>query len=83
MLNIQRPGMDESPGMGVADEEPKESCSPAQAVSTRKARTPTAALTTIIPPLSSNKIYFMVGITNSAPSFVPVGQRDVTVLVLV
>jgi hypothetical protein len=27
--------------------------------------------------------YFIVGMTNSAPSFVPVGQRDVTVLVLV
>ena len=27
--------------------------------------------------------HFIVGITNSAPSLVPVGQRDVTVLVLV
>jgi hypothetical protein len=27
--------------------------------------------------------HFMVGITNSAPSLVPVGQREVTVLVLV
>jgi hypothetical protein len=27
--------------------------------------------------------YFMVGITNSAPSLVPVGQREVIVLVFV
>jgi hypothetical protein len=27
--------------------------------------------------------YFMVGITNSAPSFVPVGQREVIVFVFV
>jgi hypothetical protein len=27
--------------------------------------------------------HFIVGITNSAPSFTPLGQREVTVLVLV
>jgi hypothetical protein len=27
--------------------------------------------------------YFIVGMTNSAPSLTPLGQRDVTVLVLV
>ncbi len=32
---------------------------------------------------ASGAIYFIVGITNSAPSFTPEGQREVTVLVLV
>jgi hypothetical protein len=27
--------------------------------------------------------YFIVGMTNSAPSFTPLGQREVTVFVLV
>ena len=35
-----------------------------------------------IPDLSSSG-QFIVGMTNSAPSFTPEGQRDVTVLVLV
>ena len=34
-------------------------------------------------PPAMRKAYFMVGITNSAPSLTPEGQRDVTVLVLV
>ena len=39
----------ESAGVGAGADEPKESCSPAQAVSVRTTRTPIAALTAIIP----------------------------------
>jgi hypothetical protein len=40
----------------------------------------------VVTPIMSTKAalpYFMVGMTNSAPSLVPEGQRAVTVLVLV
>jgi hypothetical protein len=33
--------------------------------------------------VSGSNSYFIVGMTNSAPSFTPDGQREVTVLVLV
>jgi hypothetical protein len=33
--------------------------------------------------LTRGEIHFMVGMTNSEPPFVPEGQREVTVLVLV
>ena len=53
---------------------------PRSPVTPRTIKPPIAALTAIAPQIDP---YFMVGITNSAPSFVPVGQRAVTVLVLV
>ena len=73
---IQRPGIDASTGAGAGAEEPKENCSPAHPVRLRMTRTLPDVVLIVIP-------YFMVGITNSAPSLVPVGQREVMVLVLV
>jgi len=35
------------------------------------------------PEIDDEEDYFIVGMTNSAPSLTPLGQREVTVLVLV